>query len=144
MKTIFLLLSILVLTTSTFSQPENWDDYINWAWDGKFSPFIKANIGYGFPGQNEVTSGFSSIGMADLEIGYTEYKQYSDFVYRLDDRYLFGSYFTSDATVFGKNEPSEVDTEGWRFGLGHNVGYGYKKALVNCLNVNNSLQFICT
>jgi hypothetical protein len=126
MKKILLILSVIILANNIYSQPEDWSDYVNWAWSGKFSPFIKANIGYGFPGQNNFTSGFSSIGMADLEIGYTEYKQYSDFVYRLDDRYLFGSYFTSGATVFGKNEPGEVDTEGWRFGLGHNIGYGYK------------------
>jgi len=126
MKKLFPIIYILILSSNVHTQPENWGDYVNWAWSGKFSPFMKVNIGYGFPGQNNFTGGFSSIGISDIELGYTEYKQYSDFVYKLDDRYLFGSYFTSDATVFGKNAPSEVDTKGWRFGLGHNIGYGYK------------------
>ena len=126
MKKLFLIISVLVATTNIYSQPEDWDEYINWAWSGKFSPFMKANIGYGFPGYNSISGQFSSIGIADLELGYTEYKQYSDFVFRLDDRYLFGSYFTSDAAVFGNNEPRDVDTQGWRVGIGHNIGYGYK------------------
>jgi hypothetical protein len=126
MKKLFVIFSILIFTNNIYSQPEDWSDYINWAWSGKFSPFMKVNIGYGFPGQNNFTSGFSSIGITDLELGYSEYKKYSDFVYRLDDRYLFGSYFTSGAAVFGENESREVDTEGWRVGLGHNIGYGYK------------------
>lgn len=126
MKKIFLMIPFLVLTTNIHSQPEDWDEYINWAWSGKFSPFMKVNIGYGFPGYNSISGGFSSIGMADFELGYSEYKKNSDFVYRLDDRYLFGSYFTSDAAVFGENEPKEIDTQGWRAGIGQNIGYGYK------------------
>jgi hypothetical protein len=126
MKKILLIVSVIIFTNNIYSQPEDWIDYINWAWSGKFSPFMKVNIGYGFPGYNSISGEFSSIAMADLELGYTEYKKYSDFVYRLDDRYLFGSYFTSDAAVFGENEPREVDTQGWRVGIGHNIGYGYK------------------
>ncbi|MHA2101078.1 MAG: hypothetical protein ACW99A_20600 [Candidatus Kariarchaeaceae archaeon] len=143
MKKLFVIFSILILTNNIYSQPEDWSDYINWAWSGKFSPFMKVNIGYGFPGQNNFTGGFSSIGIADLELGYSEYKKYSDFVYRLDDRHLFGSYFTSGAAVFGENEPRDVDTEGWRVGLGHNIGYGYKVWELSLIPYNQN-QFTLT
>jgi len=119
-------ITVFLLTINNYSQPSDWDEYINWAWGGNYSPFIKADVGYGFPGQKMFTKNFSSIGNANLELGYTELKKYKDFVQRLDERYIFGSYFSSDINVFGNTKPGEVDTKGWQVGIGHNIGYGYE------------------
>jgi hypothetical protein len=116
---------IVLLTINIYSQPSDWDEYINWAWGGNYSPFIKVDAGYGFPGQNKFTGNFSSIGNASLFFGYTELKKYKDFVQRLDERFIFGSYFSSDFDVFGSPKPGEVDTKGWQAGIGQNIGYGY-------------------
>jgi len=126
MKIFFIPIIVLLLAINNHSQPSDWDEYLNWAWGGKYSPFIKADIGYGFPGQKNFTGNFSSIGNANLEFGYTELKKYKDFVQRLDERFIFGSYFSSDLNVVGSPEPGEVDTKGWKAGIGQNIGYGYE------------------
>ena len=68
MKKFFIPFTVLLLTINIYSQPSDWDDYINWAWGGNYSPFIKADVGYGFPGQKNFTGNFSSIGNGNLEI----------------------------------------------------------------------------
>jgi len=125
MKKFFIPIMVF-LSINIYSQPSDWDEYINWAWGGNYSPFIKVDIGYGFPGQKKFEGNFSSIGNANLEFGYTELKKYKDFVQRLDERFIFGSYFSSDLNVIGNPEPGEVDTKGWQAGIGQNIGYGYE------------------
>ena len=68
MKKFIIPIAVLLLTVNNYSQPSDWDKYINWAWGGNYSPFIKADIGYGFPGQENFTKNFSSIGNANLNI----------------------------------------------------------------------------
>jgi len=125
MKKFFIPIMVF-LSINIYSQTSDWDEYINWAWGGNYSPFIKADIGYGFPDQKKFEGNFSSVGNANLEFGYTELKKYKDFVQRLDERFIFGSYFSSDLNVLGSPEPGEVDTKGWQAGIGQNIGYGYE------------------
>jgi hypothetical protein len=143
MKKFIIPITFLLLTINNYSQPSDWDDYINWAWGGKYSPFIKADIGYGFPGQKDFTGNFSSVGNATVEIGYTELKKYKDFVQRLDERFIFGSYFSSDINVFGTPEPGDVDAKGWQAGIGQNIGYGYEIGPFSLIPYNKN-QFTLT
>jgi hypothetical protein len=134
----FIMPIIVLLSINIYSQPQDWDEYINWAWGGKYSPFIKVDIGYGFPGQKKFEGNFSSIGNANLEFGYTELKKYKDFVQRLDERFIFGSYFSSDLNVIGSPEPGEVDTKGWQAGIGQNIGYGYEIGTFSLIPYNKN------
>ncbi len=63
MKKFFIPIAVLLLTVNNYAQPSDWDKYINWAWGGNYSPFIKANIGYGFPGQENFTKDFPALVM---------------------------------------------------------------------------------
>jgi hypothetical protein len=143
MKKYIIPITVLLLSMNCYSQPSGWDEYINWAWGGNYSPFIKADVGYGFPGQEDFTGNFSSIGNATLQIGYTELKKYKDFVNRLDERFIFGSYFASDLNVIGNPDPGEVDTKGWQVGIGQNIGYGYEIGPFSLIPYNKN-QFTLT
>ncbi len=144
---ILLTITAIVFSLSNINllaQPEDWDDYINWAWEGTFSPFIEAGYGYTAPGHQDFTGSFSNIGTIELKLGYGEYKKYSKFVYRLDERYLFGSYFSTDSNPFEDEQPGEVNTKGWRAGLGTKIGYGYRIGRALSLIPYNQNQFTLT
>lgn len=122
LKLIKLLLSFLVLSSISYSQ-EEWQDYVDWAWGGKYSPYIEADAGYGSLNHKKITSAFSKVGTLDFRFGYTELKNYKDFVQSLDERYLFGTYISSDNV--GTTDQNEIKSEMWRFGLGNRLGFGY-------------------
>jgi len=122
LKLIKLLLSFLVLSSISYSQ-EEWQDYVDWAWGGKYSPYIEADAGYGSLNHKKITGTFSKVGTLDFRFGYTELKNYKDFVQSLDERYLFGTYISSDNV--GTTDQSEIKSEMWRFGLGNRLGFGY-------------------
>jgi hypothetical protein len=135
---------LLFMSSQSFAQPEDWDDYINWAWKGSFSPFIEASYGYTSPGHEDITNTLSNIGLVDVKFGYGEYKEYSKFVYRLDERYLIGSYFSTDLNQIDDIVPGEINTEGWRVGLGTKIGYGYRLGSAISLIPYNQNQFTLT
>jgi hypothetical protein len=122
LKLIKLLLSFLVLSSISYSQ-EEWQDYVDWAWGGKYSPYIEADAGYGSLNHKKITGAFSKVGTLDFRFGYTELKNYKDFVQSLDERYLFGTYISSDNV--GTTDQNEIKSEMWRFGLGNRLGFGY-------------------
>lgn len=122
LKLIKLLLSFLVLSSISYSQ-EEWQDYVDWAWGGKYSPYIEADAGYGSLNHKDITGAFSKVGTLDFRFGYTELKNYKDFVQSLDERYLFGTYISSDNV--GTTDQNEIKSEMWRFGLGNRLGFGY-------------------
>jgi len=139
-----IVLLFILLNINLLAQPEDWDDYINWAWKGSFSPFIEASYGYTAPGHEDFTGTFSNIGIVDFKLGYGEYKKYSKFVYRLDERFLSGSYFSTDMNSFTDPNPGETGTKGWRAGLGTKIGYGYRLGSFISLIPFNQNQFTLT
>lgn len=116
-----------LIVTPVFNPPEDWDAYINEKWGGTYNPFIHVDIGYGFPGQESFASTFSSVGTAGLQMGYTTYDKSQSYVYKLDEKYLFGKYTSSDIgeELVTTNEGA-INTTSWSFGLGQKVGYGWK------------------
>ncbi len=116
-----------LIVTPVFNPPEDWDSYINEKWGGTYNPFIHVDIGYGFPGQESFTSTFSSVGTDGLNMGYTTYDKAQSYVYKLDEKYLFGKYTSSD---IGENlvttQEGAISTTSWSFGLGRKIGYGWK------------------
>jgi hypothetical protein len=139
-----------LIITPVFNPPADWDAYINEEWGGNYKPFIDADLGYGFPGYENFTSTFSSIGTAGLKMGYTSYDQSEAFVYKLDEKYLFGKYASSDAgeilakeiNPFNDTHAGDINTTSWSFGIGRNVGYGYKVGPFSLIPFNqNQLVF---
>ncbi|MFC2094163.1 hypothetical protein ACFLSH_00910 [Bacteroidota bacterium] len=116
-----------LIVTPVFNPPADWDTYINEQWGGSYYPFIHVDIGYGFPGQESFASTFSSIGTAGLKMGYTTYDRAKSYVYKLDEKYLFGKYASSDIReALATADESTINTTSWSFGLGQKVGYGWK------------------
>jgi hypothetical protein len=118
-----LLIPFLLLSSVSYSQDE-WQDYVGWAWGGKYSPYIEADAGYGSPTHKKVVGAFEKIGTLELRLGFTELKNYKDYVQSLDERYLFGTYISSD--LANSNEANKIKSEMWRFGIGNRLGFGYK------------------
>jgi hypothetical protein len=119
-----------LIVTPVFNPPEDWDAYINEKWGGTYNPFIHVDIGYGFPGQESFTSPFSSVGTAGLKMGYTTYDRSQSYVYKLDEKYLFGKYTSSDIgeklNPLTEPDAGAISTTSWSFGLGRKIGYGWK------------------
>ncbi len=119
-----------LIVTPVFNPPDDWDAYINEKWGGTYNPFIHLDIGYGFPGQENFASTFSSIGTVDLKMGYTTYDKSQSYVYKLDEKYLFGKYASSDMgeklNPLSDVDKSAISTTSWSFGLGEKIGYGWK------------------
>jgi len=132
MDLIYLLYFLVV--TPVFNPPEDWDAHINENWGGTYNPFIHVDIGYGFPGQESFVSTFSSVGTAGLKMGYTTYDKSKSFIYKLDEKYLFAKYTSSDMgeilatkiNPFNDTYKGAVNTTSWSFGLGQKIGYGWK------------------
>lgn len=120
----FTKLVILVLMLSSVSNAQDeWEDYVDWAWGGKYSPYIETDASYGSLVHNQVSGAFAKIGSIDLRFGYTELKNYKEYVQALDERYVFGTYISSKSA--GTANPGEIESELWRFGLGNRLGFGY-------------------
>ena len=119
-----------LIVTPVFNPPADWDAYINEKWGGTYNPFIHLDLGYGFPGQESFASTFSSIGTVDLKMGYTTYDKSQSYVYKLDEKYLFGKYASSDMgekiNPLTDIDESAINTTSWSFGVGEKVGYGWK------------------
>ncbi|MCH8033132.1 MAG: hypothetical protein IH950_05140 [Bacteroidetes bacterium] len=116
-----------LIVTPVFNPPEDWDAYINEKWGGTYNPFIHLDIGYGFPGQESFASTFSSVGTVGLQMGYTTYDKTQSFVYKLDEKYLFGKYTSSDiGEELVTTHEGAINTTSWSFGLGRKIGYGWK------------------
>ena len=116
-----------LIVTPVFNPPEDWDSYINEKWGGTYNPFIHVDIGYGFPGQESFTSTFSSVGTAGLNMGYKPYDKSQSYVYKLDEKYLFGKYTSSDiGEDLVTTQEGAISTTSWSFGLGRKIGYGWK------------------
>jgi len=112
-------------TTFTNESSHHAENPMDWVWHGNFRPFIEANYGIGTPKHKAFATDFSDIGAAEIKIGFTQVKQFRDYVYSLDDRYLFGSYMAKDLHYDYKDQGTEV-TKVTRFGTGNRTGYGYR------------------
>jgi hypothetical protein len=119
-----------LIVTPVFNPPADWDAYINEKWGGTYNPFIHLDLGYGFPGHQSFASTFSHIGTVDLKMGYTTYDKSQSYVYKLDEKYLFGKYASSDMgekiNPLSDTDQNAINTTSWSFGLGEKVGYGWK------------------
>ena len=122
-KLLFVMLLTMFSVTSVIAQSEDWDDYINMVWGGKYVPYMEAIASYGSPVHKQVSGTFAEIGSVELKFGYIELKNHKEYVQALDERYLFGTYSSSENA--GTANPGDIKSEMWRFGIGNRLGYGY-------------------
>lgn len=121
-KLIFTAILTIYVSSTLFAQDE-WDDYVDFAWGGKFSPYIEADASYGSLVHKQVSGAFAQIGSLDFRFGYSELKNYKDYVQALDERYVFGTYISSENA--GTPDPGDIESELYRFGFGNRLGFGY-------------------
>ncbi len=124
------------------SNDDGFYDYVDWAWEGNFKPFLEANVGIVRPMHQKFSLDFSDMGMAEAKIGYSEVEKYKSFVKSLDDRYLFGGYASQDLGDWDA-QPDSVTTKYTRFGFGNRLGYGYKIGPFDLL-IYNQNAFVWT
>ncbi len=141
MKKMMIVIS-LVSVMSIYSQSD-WEDYVSKAWGGKFEPFMEFNAGYGSVSHKKFNGTFADVGSMELKLGFTELKKYKKYIQALDERYLFGTYTSSDLIKSISPEENSVKSEMWRFGMGNRLGYGYEIGN-SSLILYNQLQLAIT
>jgi hypothetical protein len=119
-----ILLCINIITPQTSKEEGSYQKYVDWAWKGKFDPYIEGIVGYGRWDHKKFTGEFNDIGTGEFKIGYGEFKQIKSSIVSIDERFLFGSFGSNEFGV-NKIDASKVGTEYWRFGLGNRLGFGY-------------------
>jgi hypothetical protein len=138
------LLLLLICNPYLPAQDEdNWENYFDDVWKGDFLPMIEGNIGIAQPKRLDFATSFSQLGFAELKLGYSEFTNYKNFIWQLDDRYLFSSYVSHDLEFTNyKMEQGDIQIDATRFGLGNRLGYGYALGSVALVPYNeNSLVF---
>lgn len=123
---IFYVISLLTLLPGLSYSQSDWENYINMAWGGKYSPYIEANAGYGTPNHVNINGTFEQVGIVELKFGFTELKKYKDYIQALDDRYVFATNISSDLMNSASGGSNKIRSEMWRFGIGNRLGFGYE------------------
>lgn len=90
----------------------------------KSRPMIEINYGLGTPKHKNVIGEFANVGNWDLKLGKSEQKNYNNVLVDLTERYIFGSYLSSDQQEYSSNE-DKILTDSYRFGFGSRDGVGY-------------------
>jgi hypothetical protein len=137
------LILLLICNSSLPAQDDNWENYFNDVWSGDFLPMLEGDIGIVQPKRLEFAPTFKQLGLVELKLGYSEFSKYKNFVWQLDDRYLFSTYMHRDLEFTNKPmKEGAVQIEATRFGLGNRLGYGYSVGPLALVPYNeNSLIF---
>lgn len=129
---IFIAALLLVASPAALAQrydpnadDDDFSDYMAWMWEGNFRPFLEASYGVTQPQNNLVADDFTSLGLAEAKLGYSEIESYKGAIHRLDERYVFASKIDKDLR-YTDPDSGGIDTEYTRFGFGNRLGYGYK------------------
>ena len=122
---LFPVILIMILTySSAFTQN---DDTNFLGLNRTFKPFVEAEASLGIPAHSKLDSIFRSIGSIQLNLGYTELVEHKANILKLDERFLFARYSSSDYNmeVDLKNDNGFVYSEMWQLGIGYRTGFGY-------------------
>ena len=92
--------------------------------EGIYRPYIEAGAGVGILSHAEFGGTLAKLGTASLKFGYRELKPYKSRWLKMDDRFLSGSYGSTDFPL-GETGTAGLSAEFWSLGVGQKVGYGY-------------------
>jgi hypothetical protein len=134
---IFFVCMTLLFGFSSLLQGQGDDEETDWErWKKDRRPFLDATYGIGFPEQIRFEGEFSDIGLTEAKIGYSKIKQYKNYVYSLDESFLYGSYLATDLYFSDQDTLGKVNTETIRFGFANRLGYGYHIGAFDILPYN--------
>jgi len=119
-------------------KPEDFKNYVSWAWQGEFHPYIEAYYGTGVPHHRKFDTTFAPTGSVEFRIGYGETKEVKPLIVSVDERFIFGGYASDKFLKITEAEPGEVETEMWRFGFGNRLGFGYQIGPIGLIPYNQS------
>jgi hypothetical protein len=129
----------LILLLGFFPVLQAQDDYeeSDWErWKKDARPFLEGTYGIGSPEQVRFEGDFSQIGLVEGKLGYSKIKQYKNYVYSLDESFLYGGSLSTDLNFFDDDTLGKVNTETIRFGFANRLGYGYNIGAFNILPYN--------
>ncbi|VAX26360.1 hypothetical protein MNBD_IGNAVI01-1376 [hydrothermal vent metagenome] len=127
---LILFISLFLTVTATAQESKDGgyvDDFLNEnVMDFIYTarPMIEVNYGIGYPGHNNITGDFASVGSWDLKLGKSERKIYKGILLDLNERYVFGSYTGSAQQSYFDTE-GDILTTAYKFGFGSRDGIGY-------------------
>jgi opacity protein-like surface antigen len=141
-KIVLLMIFIFCFSFSLFAQNQNADsdttdsqvdEVIDWAWQGKFNPYIEVTAGLAQLQHEKFQGTLPEEGLVEVKLGYGQIQQYEKIVWELDQRFVFGSYMDEDVASFTSPQVGDFKAKITRFGFGNRVGYGYKLGPIELL-----------
>lgn len=144
LTSLFLASFILPLSAQEKDSTDTWDDWgdeesteCNSGHNYEFMPFNSfggkptiemtygnSNIGIKSFGKLSNRS-FSNTGSAELKLSYSSMNEFNDYVVKYSNRFFFVSNNSTDL-ISKKGASADISSDLWRFGFGHQSGYGYK------------------
>src|SRR5262245_16899633 len=92
---------------------------------GNYRPYFEAAYGEGMPKHKSFSDDFAKSGLAEFRLGFSQIEQYKEYVYTINEGYLFGGFHSQDISL-GEASSNEANAKATRFGLGNRQGYGYQ------------------
>lgn len=93
-------------------------------------PMIEIDYGVGSPNNKNVSREFADVGSWDIKLGKSEQKNFKGILVDLSERYIFGSYLSSNAQNFSSTD-NKILTDSYRFGFGSRDGIGYGGSIIS-------------
>jgi hypothetical protein len=102
------------------------EEVIDWAWQGKYSPYVEITTGLSRLKHEKFQSTMPEEGFGEVKLGYSQSQQYERIVWELDQRFVFGTYMDENTVSFTSPVAGDFKAKITRFGLGNRLGYGYQ------------------
>jgi opacity protein-like surface antigen len=146
-RILYLFIIVIFFSFSLFAQ--NQDDsndsgdsevaeVIDWAWKGKYYPYIEVTAGLAQFKHEKFEGTLPEEGLSEIKLGYSQIQQYEKIIWELDQRYVFGSYMDEDVAGFTNPAPGDFKANVSRFGFGNRLGYGYHLGPIELLPFSQS------
>ena len=117
---VFTSFSLLMADDSDF------DDVVDWAWHGKFNPFIELTSGALSLKHQKFSSPLPEHNGAEVKLGYSQIQEFRRNVWEMDERFVFGSYIDKDVPGIMSTDENDLTVRITRFGFGNRMAYGYQ------------------
>ena len=118
---------------STKTEDDDWEwsweveEFEQWIHFGRKMPTVSLLYGITDVSNESMSEPLSDANLLELQLGHTTRRisNYADNILKYKFKYLFFSYISSDLTS-GSENPNELNSKNWRFGIAGSKGFGYK------------------
>ncbi len=132
----------LITGTSLAKNDANYDDEfqeaIEWAWKGNFSPFVEGSLGKSMIKHLSFDGVMPENTLTEIKLGYSQVQKYERTVWEMDERFVFGSYSSDKKMANIDIAPGDFNALVRRFGFGNRLGYGYRLGPVTLMPYNQN------